>query len=230
MTQTTLHPSKKVIFISRGLSPQSAVLLKLQAAGHEVIGESLIRISRIRFTHTPPSKWIFFSSKNAIRHFFEQNPEIGADVKFGVMSRSSADLLLTYGKQADFTGEGVDTTQIAKDFAVCVKDETVLLPQAIDSLQTIQKQLSFTNNCFNLFVYKTTLRTDFEISPANVLVFTSPSNVQAYYEKYKADDNQKVIAMGTTTAARLKAYNIKEVLMPAIFTEEGLLELVYNLN
>jgi len=226
MTISDVSSDKKTVFISRNLTPISPILIKLNSMGYEVVNESLIKISQIRFTHTPSTKWIFFSSKNAIRHFFAQKPEVKAGVKYGVMSAVSAEFLAEFDKKADFIGTGVDVTQIAKDFAGFIKDDTVLFPQAIDSLQTIQKQLSFTNICHNLFVYKTSRRIDFEIPQSELLVFTSPSNAQAYFEKYKLLKGQKVVAIGSTTYSQLKNYGIKNIGLPVSFDEIGLLNAI----
>ena len=226
MTISDVSFEKKSVFISRNLTPISPILITLNSMGYEVLNESLIKISQIRFTHTPPTQWIFFSSKNAIQYFFAQKPEINIGVKFGVMSAVSAEYLMEFGKKSDFIGTGVDVTQIAKDFAEFIKDDTVLFPQAIDSLQTIQRQLSFTNICHNLFVYKTTPRIDFELQPAEVLVFTSPSNVQAYFEKYKLVKGQKVVAIGSTTFSQLKNYGVKNIGLPSTFDEPGLLNAI----
>ena len=226
MTIADVSSDKKTIFISRNLTSISPILIKLNTMGYEVINESLIKISQIRFTHTPSTQWIFFSSRNAIKYFFAQNPEVNPNVKYGVMSTVSAEYLSEFGNKADFVGEGVDVTQIAKDFAEFIKDDTVLFPQAIDSLQTIQKQLSFTNICHNLFVYKTSQRIDFEIPTVDLLVFTSPSNVKAYFEKYKLLKGQKVVAIGSTTYNQLKNYGIKTIGLPKSFNEMGLLDAI----
>jgi uroporphyrinogen-III synthase len=228
MNSSNAKFDKKVIFISRELSALSPILLALSPLGYTVIHQSLIQISQIRFTHTPNAQWVFFTSKNAVHHFFAQQPFLKPTTKFGVMSKASADYLLEFGKTAHFIGEGVDVSQIAKNFANHIKDETVLLPQAIDSLQSIQKHLSFTNNCTNLYVYKTTRKPDFEIPFADILVFTSPSNVEAYFSKYKIADSQKVIAIGSTTANSLKNFGVKEILMPNTFDEKGMLEVISN--
>ena len=216
-------PKGKLIFISRQIAPASP-LRQLTGLGHSVHDESLINISQIRFTHTPKTDWIFFSSKNAIRYFFSQDPQITPTVKFAVMGESSARFLKTYQKEADFIGKGVDVSGIAKDFAGKIGNETVLLPQAIDSYQSIQKQLSFSNNCYNLFVYKTAIRNDFDLPKAEILVFTSPSNVKAYFAKYKFDPQQQVLAIGSTTAAALRTFGVKKVSLPPAFTEQGLFD------
>jgi hydroxymethylbilane synthase len=213
----------KSIFISRNLSPISPILLSLNTLGYEVKNKALIKFSQVRFTHTPPAQWVFFSGKNAIKYFFAQKPDVKSDVKFGVISSVSAEYLSEFNKKADFIGTGTDVDQIAKDFAGIIKNDSVLFPQSIDSLQTIQKHLSFTNTCHNLFVYKTTQLTDFVIPPVSFLVFTSPSNVQAYFAKYKLEKGQKVIAIGSTTRGRLYDHGIKSVAMPASFDELGLL-------
>jgi hydroxymethylbilane synthase len=226
MTISDVSFDKKTIFISRNLAPISPLLIKLNSMGYDVLNESLIKISPIRFTHTPVTKWIFFSSKNSIYHFFKQEPDLTDGVKFAVMSKVSSDYLLEFGKVADFIGEGVDVTQIAKNFAEFIQDDTVLFPQAIDSLQTIQRQLSFTNICHNLFVYKTSLRGDFEIPSSELLVFTSPSNAKAYFEKYKPQPEQKVVAIGSTTYNQLKNYGLKNIGLPVSFDEIGLLDAI----
>lgn len=216
----------KRIFISRKLQEDSPFLKLRALPGIEIIDEPLITTLQIRYSYAPQTKWIFFSSKNAIRYFFAQDPQLPADVKHGVMSQESANYLLAFGKTADFIGEGVDTLQIAKDFRDVLKDDSVLFPQAIDSLQTVQKQLAFTNTCYNLYVYKTTLKTGFHIPYADTLIFTSPSNVTAYFTKYKINPQQTVIAMGNATKYKLSQFGISNVLTPAAFNENGLFEVV----
>jgi len=216
----------KSFFISRNLQADSQLKKFAKENNIQLIDESLISTSEIRFSFTPKTDWIFFSSKNAINYFFSQNPELEEKVKFGVMSQVSADHLLKFGKTAQFIGDGVDLKAIAKGFGELIKDESVLFPQAIDSLKTIQKHLSFINTCYNLFVYKTTIRTDFNIPHCESLIFTSPSNVTAYFNKYKIQPGQKIIAIGTSTKQKLSEHGIKNVLMPERFSEDGLMNVL----
>ncbi len=218
----------RTIFISRQIGASSP-LQELLKEGHTVHAESLITTSKIRFTYTPKSDWIFFPSKNAIRYFFSQDPELAPNVKFAVMGEASERFLHTFNKNADFVGKGVDVTRIAKEFAGKIGNETVLFPQAISSLQSMQKQLSFSNICYNLFVYKTSVKVDFEIPAADILVFTSPSNVRTYFAKYQYQAPQKVVAIGTTTAEELRNYGVKEVSLAAAFSEDGLLQSLQKL-
>jgi uroporphyrinogen-III synthase len=75
-------------------------------------------------------------------------------------------------------------------------------------------------------VYKTSLLKDFELPEACVLVFTSPSNVQAYFEKYPFLSGQKVVAIGSTTGDKLKEFGIKAIAYAAEFNEIGLLKAI----
>lgn len=217
----------KTLFISKKLSDNS-VFRELETYDVTIIDEPLIRFSQIPFSYTPQTKWIFFSSKNAMDYFFVQRPEIADGTLYGVMSKLSAHHLSTFGKSADFIGEGVDVAHIARNFREVLKDDSVLFPQAIDSMRTIQKYIAFSNTQFNLYTYKTTIRNNFEIPYTNIVIFTSPSNVDAYLSKYKIDERQRVIAMGSATKFKLSEYGIRNVITPECFGEEGLISLLVN--
>ena len=66
-------------------------------------------------------------------------------------------------------------------------------------------------------------------SKFDLLVFTSPSNVDAYFEKNKISLEQKVIAMGDATANALKKYKVKANKQPASFDDLGLVQAVMSL-
>ena len=218
----------KSIFISRKLNENSVFKHYSESRSKFIIDEPLIKITQIPFSYTPQTQWIFFSSKNAIKHFFVQSPSIAANTKYGVISDSSAAYLKTYEKQADFIGEGVDLGLIAKNFRDVLGKDSVLFPQAMDSLQSIQKYLAFSNTTYNLYTYKTIIRQDVDIPYTDVLVFTSPSNVMAYLNKYSIDSRQLVIAMGQSTKFKLSENGIKVVLTPSSFNEEGLLNVIMD--
>lgn len=219
----------KTIFISRDLSEDSILKSKISILGYKVIDRSLIRLSQIRFSYSPLSDWIFFSSKNAIKYFFAQNPVILRKTRFAVFGKGSARYLRQFDKEADFIGEGNNATSIAKEFAGLISNETVLFPMAIDSIQTVQRQLGYNNVAKNLYVYKTELRDYFSIPKSEILLFTSPSNVNAYFTKYGIAPEQKVIAIGTTTQQILYRYGVKKVEIPDSFEEESLLQKVWQI-
>ena len=222
-------PAIKTIFISRSLQEKSLLTTLKQHQDIKIIDESLIDLFQVRYSYAPKTQWIFFSSKNGIKYFFAQHPELKEDVKYGVISQASADYLNTFGKYADFIGTGVNMTNIANNFREVLNDDSVLFPQAIDSLQTIQKQLSFKNTSYNLYVYKTIIKPEFNIPYTDVVIFTSPSNVTAYMGKYKIDSRQKIIAMGEKTKYKLSEYGIRNVSLAHSFDENGLYNAIAEL-
>lgn len=228
MNSEAISQDIKSVFISRKVEENGAFKRLKNDTNITLIDEPLIEINPVRYSYTPQTKWIFFSSKNSITYFFAQNPILPANVNYGVVSSVSENYLLTFGKEANFIGQGNNMLQIAKDFKEALKNDTVLFPQAIDSLQTIQKQLSFTNTCYNLYVYKTNIKSDFTIPYTDILIFTSPSNVLSYFNKYKIDSRQLVIAMGEATKYKLTEYGITDILLPNSFSEKGLYELLFN--
>lgn len=228
MNNGAISQDIKSVFISRKVEENGVFTRLKNNTNITLIDEPLIEINPVRYSYTPQTKWIFFSSKNSITYFFAQNPILPANVNYGVVSIVSANYLLTFGKEANFIGQGNNMLQIAKDFKEALKNDSVLFPQAIDSLQTIQKQLSFANTCYNLYVYKTSIKSDFTIPYTDILIFTSPSNVLSYFNKYKIDTRQLVIAMGDATKYKLTEYGIFNVLVPNSFSENGLYELLFN--
>ena len=69
---------------------------------------------------------------------------------------------------------------------------------------------------------------DEKIPPVEILLFTSPSNVQAFFKKNHVDTNQKVIAMGGATGKELKDFGVHKYKMPPSFTDAGLAQAVFG--
>lgn len=80
----------------------------------------------------------------------------------------------------------------------------------------------------DLPVYETVLEEDVEASGAEVLVFTSPSNVDAYFAENLLDPYQKVVAIGKSTGKKFDEMGVKYAL-PFSPDEVGLAEAVFGL-
>lgn len=222
------HPCR--IFITRDLQENNYFYKTLTASRYLVTAQSLIDIKPIRFSSIPDADWIFFSSSNAVKEFFKQKPEIKTGVKFGAIGKGTEVALNINGIKADFVGSSAEIRMVGKEFASLADGKAVIFPQAKDSLRTIQKQLSFQSKIYDLFVYKSTIKKDLNIPEADVVVFTSPSNVEAYFESADLSKVQRVIAIGTTTAAKLKRYGISDPLIPEYPDELGLVQAVFGLS
>jgi len=224
----------KKVFITRGISEMSYFRRALENHNIEIDGRSLIRtfpmINKLDPYILKHLDWIFFSSKNAIEYFFSLNPLISKKTKFGVLGRASEDVLRKFGRVPEFNGEeeGIDTADIAKEFAELANGCNVLFPGAKDSLRTIQKALSPGTKIIDLPVYETIIEDNIEPIFADVLIFTSPSNVEAYFVDNLIEPGQKVICIGRATGRKFDEMGMKYTL-PYSPDEIGLVEAVFGL-
>lgn len=213
------------VFVSRNLSPDSAFLKVLAPKGFSIFHESLIHCTSMPIEEIPSSDWLFFYSKNGIK-FALQNKSFKAILptnKIAVMGKGSAQLLIDQNLTIDFVGNG-RPEETAQAFLELAQGQQVLFVQAKHSRQSIQKLLGENIQSSSLIVYNNELRTDFDIPPCQYLLFTSPLNAVAYYNKYAIDENQKIIAIGATTATKLLELGINKMSIANNPSEEALIE------
>jgi hydroxymethylbilane synthase len=219
----------KKIFISKTFKEDDYFPTALGKLGFEVQGTSLIEFKQIAIRFLPRTEWIFFSSKHAVRFFFNQKPELWPGVKFGCVGSSTSAELRSFGHRADFIGQSTDIKLVGKQFSSKVGNARVLFPIARGSMQSIQWQMVKRENVVNLEVYAT-LNISQEISTENeVLIFTSPSNVESYFEKNTIHPHQKLITMGEATGKALEKLKFKKFTLPRSFDDLGLLQAVLAL-
>lgn len=216
------------VFITRDVRDDDFFSRVLKANKYTVSGRAFIEFKPIPFSRIPIADWIFFSSKHAVKYFFEQKPEIG-NLKIGAIGKSTAAAIRSYGKRAEFIGYSTDTRLTGKQFASLVKSSPVLFPQAKDSMRTIQQQFINKGQTRDLTVYETIQKPVEDIPDADIMLFTSPSNVEAFFEKKKLNSDQKIIAMGDATSHTLKQFGIKSVYLVPSFDEVGLLQAIFSI-
>lgn len=223
------------IFITRDVSEASYFHRAMAKHGIAVEGRSLIRIFPMINKLDPYIlkyvNWIFFGSKNGIENFFKLQPRLSKRTKFAVIGRGSEETLRQFGYAPDFTGErlGINMEEIADEFAKIASGTTVLIPRAKDSLETIQKSLTADTKIINLPIYQTRIDTNVSKSNADVLIFTSPSNVEAYFVDNLVDPGQKIICIGRSTGKKIEELGLAYTL-PYSPDEIGLAEAVFGLD
>lgn len=217
------------VLITRDLDGNSFFKNVLEGNGYKVEGVSFIETKKISVKNIQPTDWIFFASSNAVDHFFEQEPELKPKMKFGVIGKATEQTLKKYNRNAAFVGSVNDTKVVGKKFAKAVGEETVLFPQAKGGLRTVQQQFADASKLIDIAVYETVKKENAKLPDAEIIVFTSPSNVESFFEKGKIKPTQKVIAIGKSTEKKLKEYGIENCLLPASFDEVGLAEAVFGI-
>lgn len=224
----SLQPTS--VLITRDLNESSFFKNVLAGNKYDVSGISFIETKAVAFEKVPVTDWIFFASSTAVDNFFQSNIEFKHKTKFGVIGKSTALALKKHKRNASFVGSKPDTKVVGLKFAKTVGSETVLFPQAKGGLRTIQQQFTDAGKLTDLVVYETVKKENVQLPDAEVLVFTSPSNVASFFEKAKINDNQKVIAIGKSTLKKLMSLGVSDVKMPASFDEVGLAEAVFSLS
>ena len=223
------------VFITRDIDENSYFHRAMAKHGIPVEGRSIIKIFPIINKLDPfilkHVDWIFFTSKNGIENFFNLEPRLSKHTKFAVIGRGSEEMLRQYGHAPDFSGEqlGINMHEIADEFAAIAVGTTVLIPRAKDSLETIQKALTSDTKVIDLPVYQTQIENNVSKTNADVLIFTSPSNVEAYFADNLIEPGQQIICIGHSTGSKIEALGLPYSL-PYSPDEIGLAEAVFGLD
>ena len=218
------------VFISRTLSSESIFRNLLESKGFEVTGISMVQLIGLPFSTIPSCDWIFFSSKNAVKFFFENfsAKEGTPKVKWAAIGPATAKELSTHCPQIDFTGTG-DPEETANLFREIGTGKTVLFPSARHSSSGVQRFLPETVHCLKLDIYDNAPLPDPALRTDDFLAFTSPMSAEAYFSKHILQKKQRVIAIGKSTFSTLEALGITRISMSTETSEQAMAEAVLRL-
>lgn len=214
------------LFISRQLSENSQFHTLLEK-GIELHHESLIDIRSIPFETVPESDWLFFYSKNGIRSFFAKEAW-RPDRRYAVMGRASEEIFAQCtGHRPDFRGSGTPNETAEKFKAFLSEKAHVLFVQARNSRESVAHQLGPRIEWSSLEVYENTIKSGFDLPECDYLVFTSPLNARAWFDRYSYN-GQKLFAIGSVTASFIQKHYGKKALYPSTPGEDALYDLVVS--
>jgi uroporphyrinogen-III synthase len=217
------------VFVSRTKKEASYLANTLGKHGFNLTFQSLTRFEKIPFKGIPECEWLFFSSRNCVKYFFDQNPSIPAGIKIGSIGGTTAEALNKRGIESHFTGSGPDTIAIGKEFAAIAGNSKVVFPQSTASYRTIQKQFADQTNVIDIVVYDTIENEKAEIPDTDIVLLTSPSNAILYFRKKKALPDQVFIPIGNSTAEILRKNGITKFILPWNTSEIALSDAVMSL-
>jgi hydroxymethylbilane synthase len=215
------------VFVTRNGFKKSYLKNVLEGNGFTVEERALIEFTPIPFNNLPDYQWVFFSSKHAVKYFLSQKPQLDS-ARFGCIGRATSDELRKFGQRAEFVGQSTDTRMIGKQFSALAGSAKVLFPMAKGSLRSIQQQFVKPENVIDLVVYETQKKNTGEMPSADIIVFTSPSNVEAWFENYNFPADRKAVAMGDATANTLKRFKVHAAAMPDTFDDAGLARAIFG--
>jgi len=197
-----------MLFISKKLTYSPLVGL-LNEHGIDYIDESFITFRNHPFSCPRENSYdvIFFSSPRAVDFYLAQC-KVPKDKLIACIGGITSEHLSKNGLNIDFKGiKSGDPANVAEDFAKFAKEQTVLFPQSTQSHRSMQNALR-TEQVIDLVVYETIPKPIRLQKQPSIVVFTSPSNVDAYLSKNTISGNEVVIAWGKTTEAFLKTQRV----------------------
>jgi hydroxymethylbilane synthase len=191
------------VLITREVTDHSPLARMARSEGWELQGIPFITTQRKALPKSiPATDWIFFSSGQAVKYFFQQRKG-KPKAALAAIGRGTARALKEFGEPA-FVGADGSTHEVAKAFAAHIGEASVLFPISNASVRTVQLALK-PEQVHEVICY-TTEEAPKVVGTFDVVVFSSPSNVEAYFKHNAAKSYQKWIAFGATTAEKLAAF------------------------
>ena len=217
------HPTFKV-WISRELSNKTTFKRLIEKANGTITARSLISKEVVPLTSLPKTDWVFINSSFALDSIAIHVEKL-KEKKWAAFGKATASYLQKVGVEPTFIGEG-SPKQVAQQFFNKLGKDTVFIPSSNLSLGTVQELIPSSQKDV-VTTYNTVYKKE-KIPDQDCLVFTSPSNVEAYFfmNKYV---NQKVVSIGPSTTKALKEKEVLNVVESYASTELALADMVLSL-
>jgi uroporphyrinogen-III synthase len=214
--------NSKSILVTRKLDSNSVIRKWAVENGYQLLEKSFIQTIPVAGLSIPETDWIFFSSPQGAKLYFELYP-IRAS-KIAALSDGTAQELVGLKQKVSFVGKSTNTTKETgiEFFNTVDSDETVLFPLSDISKRNVSTQKG-AHNVIELITYKTELISQKLDEIPTLILFTSPSNVDGFLVGNSIEEDTKVLAIGETTAFHLKNAGFKNIHVSESTREEILL-------
>lgn len=196
----------KRIFISKNASEIEPFRLEFEQLGFTVVNHSFLSFSPVPFEVQRAFDVIFFSSVRSVI-FFKASHSIPVNSLIACIGEKTAELLITLGQSVDFKGsQSGEPKVVAEEFKAWLGDKRVLFPISDRSLKSISSEIADAQK-EEVVVYSTAVIGK-AVEECDVYVFTSPSNVEGFFELNIVPVGARVIAWGKSTEAVLVARGV----------------------
>ncbi|NJC25366.1 uroporphyrinogen-III synthase [Neolewinella antarctica] len=215
------------VFVTRELQLNSPLTKWARTPGRSVISHSLLRFTPVRFTPPSHAKVWFFYSPRAVEFSVDGLAGLSKRPKLAAIGPGTAAALDAHGFQADFVGTG-DPVEVATQFIEAVPATTVFFPRATQSRRSVQRMLPDNYTVLDAICYDNVVIDRVPPVRADVFIFTSPLNVEAYLREHAIAENTLLLAIGPSTAKALIAHRLAHHVADEP-TEVALVRLLTNL-
>ena len=203
------HHTKPDVFISRSLENEDYLVQSMRSNGYKLTGKDFIRFNALDFEiNISKEDILFFSSKKGFKYFVEGFPHLSQNhCKIAAMGSGTAQYIRDNGFYVDFTA---DSTKLEASVLAWISTQPnahihiIRGTHTAGTLQSILPQ-EFTET----IVYENNPEEAIELRQESILVFTSPQNATAYFEKHQLMEHQDCVCIGSSTSKKLKELHIQ---------------------
>lgn len=200
------------IFISKNLSEVTQLNEICSASNVELEAFSFLDFEPADFEIDTDFDVIFFSSPRSVT-FFLSRYSINSDKAIACIGGKTASVLQSLGKKPDFIGSASDPKEVGDELKKWLDGRIVLFPLSNISKRSVSSVIR-NEQKVEVIVYQTLLKTH-TIQQSDCYIFTSPSNVEAFFNSENTIDDQLAIAWGSTTSNELKKFGVEHLTLSA---------------
>lgn len=206
------------VFLSRD-EPSELLRKKASAADWNLICFSCIEINVTAESEPPPADWIFFYSPSAVELFAKEFAS--RSFRFAALGEGTAVAMRRLGISPTFIGKSPVTSEVMIEFTEVIEpSETVVQARGEKSFERLRERLLPTQ-IFDWPLYRTSPKKVFPEVTADYYIFTSPSNGEAYLEKFDLPAKAVVVVFGESTRAAIQKKSSVRILVTDEPGEEG---------
>lgn len=160
--------------------------------------------------------WIVFSSRYGVEYFFKRLRKVGLDIralngiKLATIGHSTGNRLLDFAIYADLVPKEESSAGLIEEFRkLDIKDKKIFLPRSDISDKGLKKALErFGAGVTTSFAYRNVMPRnlpDLDLRFFNEIIFTSPSTVRNFKNRYKKlPKNVRIRCIGDVTLKEAK--------------------------
>jgi len=205
--------------ITRSPEACEAWQAELNADGINLVGISFLEFQMIPITEFPTCDWVFFTSKNGVKYFFDQW-EKPISCKIAAIGKATAEAIKTRSYIPDYIPEGHINSAL-NVFNTIATNQTIAWVKALNSAMSVEEKLKDVKSITPVVVYENKIAAKQLNEAFDGVVFTSPMNVEGFLVHNQIKHGNLIISIGPSTSKCLKDNGIHE------FHEMELAEMKY---
>lgn len=215
-----------IVFISRDLAIDSLLMRRFAIKGWSVKSQSMLTFAPLALPNEiPPLDWLFFYSPRGVQFYLHQGGPL--PTRLATIGESTAKPLRQLGYEIQFVGKGTPR-EVAHAFGAIAKGQRVGFVQALHSRKSVENILATQVEAVPIVAYSNTEVSSVYRCKADYYIFTSPRNFQIYHRHFPLTNQDRIVAIGPTTAEAISSAGLNNLRISASPQEEALADCVFS--